>query len=182
MQNVIYVVRHCQAAGQAQDAPLTEEGVRQARQLADQLAKYGIERLVASPYTRAVQSIAPLAQRLGLRVHTDARLAERVLSSEPLEDWQAALRATFEDLDRCYPGGETSRAAMRRAVAALDEIAAHLARISVVVTHGNLMTLLLKQLDPAIGFAFWQQLTTPDLYRVKLGSRTTVQRVAPEVA
>ena len=43
--------------------------------------------LLSSPYTRAQQSIAPLAQRLGLPVESDARLAERVLSAEPLAHW-----------------------------------------------------------------------------------------------
>ncbi len=180
MEKVLYVVRHCQAVGQTPDAPLTEEGARQARRLADQLGKGGLERIVASPYARAVQSIAPLAQQLGLPVLTDVRLIERVLSAEPLHDWQAALRATFEDVDRCYAGGESSRAAMQRAVAALNDIAAHPAQISVVVTHGNLMTLLLKHFDPAIGFDLWQQLANPDLYRVTLGSQATVRRVALE--
>ncbi len=178
MQKVLYLVRHCQATGQAPDAPLTAEGALQARRLADQLASFSIERIVASPYARAVQSIEPLVQRLGLPVHIDARLIERTLSAAPLDDWRAALRATFEDLDRCYAGGESSRAAMRRAVAALGDIVVHPARISAVVTHGNLMTLLLKHLDPAIGFVFWQQLATPDLYCVTLGDEATVQRVA----
>lgn len=178
MEKVLYVVRHCQAAGQAPGAPLTAEGARQALRLADQLAECGIERIVTSPYARAVQSIAPLAQRLGLPLIADERLIERALSAAPLDEWQAALQATFEDLDRCYAGGESSRTAMRRAVALLNEIAAHPAQISAVVTHGNLMALLLKHFDPAIGFAFWQQLANPDLYRVTLGSPAAVQRIA----
>lgn len=180
MEKLVYVVRHCQAAGQAPDAPLTAEGARQALRLAEQFAGRAVERIVASPYARAVQSIAPLAQRLSLPVIADDRLIERALSAGRLDDWQAALRATFEDIDRCYAGGESSRAAMRRAVAVLGDIAAHPAQISVAVTHGNLMTLLLKHFDPTIGFAFWQQLTNPDVYQVTLSSHATVQRVAIE--
>jgi 2,3-bisphosphoglycerate-dependent phosphoglycerate mutase len=43
---------------------------------------------------------------------------------------------------------------------------AHPANGTLLVTHGNLMTLLLKHFDDQIGFAHWQQLTYPDVYRI----------------
>jgi len=43
------------------------EGVLQANVPAHQLADVGIGRIVSSPYVHAVQSIAPLAERLALR-------------------------------------------------------------------------------------------------------------------
>jgi 2,3-bisphosphoglycerate-dependent phosphoglycerate mutase len=84
----------------------------------------GVNLLVSSPYTRAQQSIAPLAQRLGLAVELEARLVERVLSAVPLAQWREALRRTFVDLDLAWPGGESSRTAMARGRAVID---AHLA-------------------------------------------------------
>ena len=46
-----------------------------------------------------------------------------------------------------------------------------------LVTHGNLMTLLLKQFDNRIGFPEWQQLTNPDIYRIRrAGSRVDLAR------
>ena len=164
----IYVVRHCKASGQAPDAPLTAEGVAQATQLADRLSDLPIERIISSPFLRATQSITPLAQRLGLAIETDARLAERILSSADLPDWLAMLQATFEDLDRCFEGGESSRAAMQRAAALVSEILIDSAQVTLLVTHGNLMSLLLKFFDQRIGFAEWQRLTNPDVYRVVL--------------
>jgi 2,3-bisphosphoglycerate-dependent phosphoglycerate mutase len=168
LSKTLYIVRHCKAAGQAPDAPLTPEGIAQSAQLADRLAELPIRRIVSSPFRRATQSIAPLAERLGLPIATDERLAERVLSTADLPDWQAALRATFEDLDRCFEGGESSRAAMQRAIAVVRESELHPADTTLLVTHGNLMTLLLKHFDRRIGFAEWQGLTNPDVYRVML--------------
>jgi 2,3-bisphosphoglycerate-dependent phosphoglycerate mutase len=164
----IYVVRHCKASGQAPDAPLTAEGVAQATQLADRLIDLPIERIISSPLLRATQSIAPLAQRLGLAIETDARLAERILSSADQPDWLAMLQSTFDDLDRCFEGGESSRAAMQRAAALVSEILIDTAQVTLLVTHGNLMSLLLKFFDRRIGFAEWQRLTNPDVYRVVL--------------
>ncbi len=174
----LYIVRHCKAAGQQHDAPLTAEGVIQATQLAERLALLPIQRIISSPFLRATQSITPLAQRLGLPIATDARLAERILSSAELPDWIAALQATFDDLDRCFEGGESSRTALQRATAVVSEIVMHPADVTLLVTHGNLMTLLLKHFDPQIGFAEWQRLTNPDVYRVVLTpERTEIARV-----
>jgi 2,3-bisphosphoglycerate-dependent phosphoglycerate mutase len=162
------LIRHAQASGQSADASLTPQGQVQALHLADQLAAWPITHIVASPYVRAVATIEPLAQRLGLPIRTDSRLVERVLSDAPLDDWQAALRETFIDLDRRYAGGETSREAMQRAVAVLRECAAQAAPLTAIVTHGNLLSLLLRYFDPQVDFATWQQLRNPDVFLLEL--------------
>lgn len=78
--------------------------------------------ICSSPYARAQQSVAPLARRLGRPVEIDMRLAERVLSAEPLADWREAIRQTFTELDLTWPGGESSRTAMARGRAAIDAL------------------------------------------------------------
>ena len=111
------MVGHAQEA----EAPLTAEGERQAQALADALAAAGIERIVSSPMRRALDSAAPLARRLGLAVEVDARLAERVLSGGVRVDWLDRLRESFDDLDARLQGGESSREAMVRGTAAVDD-------------------------------------------------------------
>jgi len=160
----LYLVRHCEATGQEASAPLTAVGQLQADHLADHLAERGVSLIVSSPYTRAQQSIAPLAQRLDLPVETDARLAERVLSAEPLAHWREAIRQSFVDLDVAYPGGESSRTAMTRGRAAIDALLSRPAPVAVVVTHGNLMTLILHSFERRFGFQTWERLSNPDVY------------------
>jgi 2,3-bisphosphoglycerate-dependent phosphoglycerate mutase len=166
---VLYLVRHCAATGQEPDAPLTDEGARQAEQLAgrlaDALAGATPLRVVSSPYRRAVESIRPLAERLGAPIETDARLRERVLSANPTPDWRERLRASYDDPDLCFEGGESSRSAIDRAVAALDAARGG-AGATVVVTHGNLLSLILRHLDGRDGLAAWEGLTNPDVFRV----------------
>lgn len=179
MQKTVYLVRHCQATGQAADAPLTPEGEQQAMRLAEQLAPLSIERIVASPFIRALRTITPLAERLALPIITDERLIERVLSTSEVADWMTALRATFENFDLSFAGGESSRVATQRIVAVLSSAILHPVRTTVLVTHGNLMTLLLKRLNPAVDFTFWQQLKNPDVYHLELeGTPTIVHRMA----
>jgi 2,3-bisphosphoglycerate-dependent phosphoglycerate mutase len=164
----LYLVRHCAAYGQEPDAPLTPEGEKQAAALADFLAPFAIERILSSPFRRAQSSIAPLAARRGLPIEVDDRLVERVLSSTPLPDWRSHLQASFTDPDYCLPGGESSRAALARAVAVLRDVGGHPAATTVIVTHGNLLALLLRHCDEHVGFAEWERLTNPDVFVVSL--------------
>ncbi|MFN6461760.1 MAG: histidine phosphatase family protein [Nostoc sp. DedVER02] len=99
MLKTLYIVRHCQAVGQEPNAPLTSEGNLQAMALADLLFGLGIERVISSPFMRAYQSIAPLAERLSLSIETDNRLIERVLCATPLDDWRERLAESFTNLD-----------------------------------------------------------------------------------
>jgi 2,3-bisphosphoglycerate-dependent phosphoglycerate mutase len=160
----LFLVRHCESTGQEASAPLTAIGQRQANLLADHLETAGVELLVSSPYTRAQQSIAPLAQRLGLPVELDPRLVERVLSAAPLEHWREAIRQTFEDLDLAWPGGESSRTAMARGRTAANALLTRPVRVVVVVTHGNLLTLMLHSFKTQFGFQAWEHLSNPDVY------------------
>ncbi|MBF2047518.1 MAG: histidine phosphatase family protein [Elainella sp. C42_A2020_010] len=169
MNQIVYLVRHCQATGQEPDAPLTETGQQQAIALADWLSEAQITRIISSPYVRAYQSIVPLAKRLRLTIEVDDRLIERVLCSTPLNHWQEKLAETFVDLDLSFAGGESSRVAMSRGMAVVDEVI-HQSESSVaIVTHGNLMALILKRFDEQIGYAEWANLRNPDVYRVQIG-------------
>lgn len=111
---LIYWARHCQTTGQDPEAPLTQQGHQQARRLAEFIREFGIERIVSSPYLRAIQSIQPFAELSGCNIETDARLMERVLSPAPVPDWKGALRKSFDDHDYSPPGGETARSAADR--------------------------------------------------------------------
>jgi 8-oxo-dGTP diphosphatase len=87
----LYVVRHADAGhrsdwkGPDVKRPLSERGQRQASALAEQLADSGATRLVSSPYTRCVQTLEPLAERLGPTVEVDDRLAEGASTRKILE-------------------------------------------------------------------------------------------------
>lgn len=80
--DLLYVVRHAKAGdrsawvGDDRDRPLSGKGHAQADALAERLATLACGTVVASPYLRCVQTVAPLAERLGTAVTTDERLAE----------------------------------------------------------------------------------------------------------
>src|ERR1700733_4475923 len=60
-----------------EDARLTEYGHHQADRAAGILAREPITRIIASPYTRALQTAEPLARRLGLKIEIFPLVRER---------------------------------------------------------------------------------------------------------
>lgn len=78
---VSYLVRHAKAGSRERwtatdrDRPLTAPGRIQADALARLLGPT-TRRISSSPYVRCVETVAPLAEALGLRVEEEDRLAE----------------------------------------------------------------------------------------------------------
>jgi 2,3-bisphosphoglycerate-dependent phosphoglycerate mutase len=175
----IYLIRHCEAVGQPPEAALTERGFKQAIQLADSLNGIPIDRIIASPYKRTVQSIEPLAKRLNLKIETDDLLTERVLSSQNLSDWLEKLEATFDDFELKFEGGESSYEALNRIVKVVEDVLNSKAQNTIMVTHGNLLSLLLHHYDDYFGFEGWKGLRNPDVFLLKKeDDKFTYERMA----
>lgn len=175
----IHLVRHCSAAGQHKDSPLTTEGMRQAQLLSiffsDQ--KDSIDKIYSSPYLRAIESIKPYSEKIGINIELDDRLRERVLSNEPIDDWLEVLEQSFDDHDFNLPGGESANEALDRVNQLLESIYNSDASNVVVVTHGNLFALILNQFDDNFGFNKWKEIKYPDVYLINYDR--SVQSVKP---
>ncbi|MEC5422529.1 histidine phosphatase family protein [Virgibacillus sp. C22-A2] len=163
----IYLVRHCSAYGQHKDSPLTNTGIRQAQHVSRFFSKQDIkvDKIISSPYLRAIESIKPFAQKLEMDIEIDVRLHERILSEEPIDDWLEVLDRSFQEPDFFLPGGESANEAVQRANHVLEMIYTDDSITNViVVSHGNLLALLLKQHDNNFGFEQWKALRSPDVY------------------
>ena len=73
--NVVYSVTRVDPG--IRDPRLTEEGRRQAAGLAEELAGHGVRRILASPYTRALETAAIIAERLSVPIAIDPVVGER---------------------------------------------------------------------------------------------------------
>lgn len=101
----LYVTRHGETEFNAQnrisgvtDILLTEEGIAQAREMAQKAKEYGdIQRIIASPLKRAQMTAQIVGDVLGLPVQTDARLTE----------WDYG---SFEGKSRFTPGFSENKA------------------------------------------------------------------------
>jgi 8-oxo-dGTP diphosphatase len=77
---VVYLVRHAHAgkkahwAGPDRARPLSEQGRKEALGLIDQLGTYPLGRVLSSPAERCLQTVQPLAARLGRAVEPSEAL------------------------------------------------------------------------------------------------------------
>lgn len=165
-KRTFYIVRHAKAEGQEPAALLTPEGQLQAVQLKEQLKGLKIEKIISSPFLRAIRTIQPFADDNGFKIETDNRLAERILSINDLEDWQDKLAQTFEDHDVCFEGGESSKEALARINDVVHEVLKG-NETTLLVSHGNLISLFLQSLNNQFGFNEWQAMKNPHVYRVE---------------
>ena len=170
----IFIIRHCKAEGQEENANLTSEGYTQASMLKNYFDNVQINKIISSPYVRAVQSIKPLAESKEIDIIKDARLSERILSTENYPDWMEKLKMTFQDKSLTFIGGESSNEALCRISSVVDEVINSPEENVMLVTHGAIMSLLLNSMDEGFGFEQWQTLSNPDIYLVEVleGERT----------
>jgi 2,3-bisphosphoglycerate-dependent phosphoglycerate mutase len=162
------LIRHAQSAGPAPDSELTPEGTEQATALSERLSELGVDGAFSSPYRRALATIVPYAERAGLEVTVLNDLHERILSPDPAEDWLAHIARSFADVDYKLHGGESLRDTRRRALQAIEVIAASDHAVAAAVSHGNLMASVFRSLDEDFGFSQWRSLRNPDLFELTL--------------
>jgi 2,3-bisphosphoglycerate-dependent phosphoglycerate mutase len=145
------------------DPPLSDEGVKQARLLCARIAATRVDALYVSNLRRTAQTVAPLAERLGLtpRVEPDLRevhlgeweggiFRKMVASGHPV-----SLRMAAEERWDVIPGAEPSAELTRRVRTAIERIAAaHRGQRVVAVTHGGIIGAILAQASGSRPFAF----------------------------
>lgn len=170
----VILVRHAEpvASGSPEYAederPLTEAGRDAAEELAAELDGFVITAVYSSPYARALETVSAVARRRGMQVQLLPDLRERRLSTAPLDDWSATLREAWADADFAAAGGESGRAAQRRAVGILDLLRSRHpdgGRL-LLGSHGNLISLILHALEPGVDFAFHMAMPMPAVYRL----------------
>lgn len=180
LMDKLYLVRHSETVGQHEDSPLTKLGVRQAQMLAAFFDHSGhqVDKIISSPFLRAIETIKPFARNKDLEIELDGRLEERVLSREPLDDWEEVLHDTFEDPELKFTGGESSAEAKKRVISLIEELENNDCGNVLLVTHGNLLALLLQKYNREIGFYEWKRLSRPDVFLIqKQGGEYTVERI-----
>ncbi|MBQ3008109.1 MAG: histidine phosphatase family protein [Oscillospiraceae bacterium] len=142
----IYVARHGQTQLNVEnrvcgstDIPLTELGLQQAQQLADNARGKGIDIIIASTMIRAQQTAQAVADRYNLPVITDHRLREQDFGR-----WEGTSRddPEYQREKRKYAhrhfGGESAFQLAQRVYNRMDEITEkYKDKTVLIVCHGG---------------------------------------------
>ena len=171
---LIYLVRHCEASGQSFESRLTEKGKVQAKELLRFFESIPLERIICSPYKRTEESCKEIAQSKNIHIEHDSRLKERVLSKVEIPDWKEKLYQSFLEPDMKLTGGESSFEAAQRGIAVIKDVLEREETTTLIVTHGNLMALILNDFDSSYGFETWRSLTTVSYTHLTLPTMAVV--------
>jgi probable phosphoglycerate mutase len=149
----LVLIRHGESEGNRErrftrtpEVPLTPEGLEQARAAGRWIAgRFAPVRIVSSPFRRALQTSAALAETLSLPVDVEHDLREMSygdLAGEPYEVGRG-IRGASAYWDWRPPNGETLVEVLARAGAALDRVVTTAPEHDVVVvSHGGVMRAL----------------------------------------
>ncbi|QTX03802.1 histidine phosphatase family protein [Agromyces archimandritae] len=137
------------------DVALTRHGLGQAAALGAWAVDAALDAIVASPLSRAKRSAAPSAETTGLELRVDARLTEidfgeaEGLSPAELEARLPEAWAAFREAPATqpFPGGESGRDGVARALPVFNELAEEFPDGRVlIVAHATLIRLLFCEL------------------------------------
>ncbi len=81
------------------DPGLTEEGIRQIESAGEALVGYDLRRILASPYSRALQTAEIIAEQLGLAVEVEPLVRERAYFACDIGSPRSHLTTRWPDFD-----------------------------------------------------------------------------------
>ncbi len=153
----VYFVRHAQPNYENHDdlsRELTQQGLQDRIKVVEALKNTEIHAVFSSPYKRAVDTVAPLAESRGLAIETDADFRERKVGDGWLEDFTAFAKAQWADFDFALEHGESLRQVQTRNLAALERVLERYPDKTVVIgTHGTALSTLMEYFRPGFGYA-----------------------------
>jgi broad specificity phosphatase PhoE len=176
LSNTLILIRHSQSQPEperpASQWPLTKEGRRRCRTLAERLAANAPDVIVASRERKASATGALVAARLGRPFVVADGLYEHQREHVgwlPNQEFEQAVGAFFARPNDLVFGEETAGQAGARFDAAVrDVLAARPGQIVAIVSHGTVMTLFVAQHAGVAPLPFWKRLGMPAIVVMSL--------------
>lgn len=165
----IYFVRHANSSYTSDELnrPLSEKGLRDAKEVTELLSYENITAVISSPYKRAIQTVEGTANHFGLPISIDEGFRERKLADSSIINFSEVILKYWEDFDFSLPGGETGYFAQDRGVQSLKSVLDKYCGGNIAIgTHGNIMVLIMNYYDRKYNYDFWSSLDMPDLYKL----------------
>lgn len=152
----VYFIRHAQSDRTARDdrtRPLTLEGSKDSERAAEVLREKGITHIISSPYTRAIQTVSPLARALKIRIETNDDLRERHAGKWHGDRFFDFIEKQWADHDFKIEGGESLKEVQGRNIKALKEILKNYEGETIAIaTHGTALSTIINYFYPKYGF------------------------------
>ena len=157
MKKHVYFVRHGESEENVtrvhlgSEAPLTEQGQEQAQLVAERIQRIGVDAVITSPFSRARDTAAAIAEKVGCTLEENDLLGEWREPSETVglhiddpvrKDIRANIHAAVDDHEYRHSDEETFAELAERARKTLAMLEARPEERLCVVTHGGFLRAL----------------------------------------
>lgn len=165
----IFFIRHSKVEYTAEDTirPLSEEGKKLLPSLVQAFDALHVDRMISSPYKRAIDTILPIAHNKGLTIECYDELRERKVSDRFIDDFKTFSERQWADFNYKLPGGESLNEVQSRGLLRIENILKVYDGETIIIgTHGTFLAILLKWFNQNIDFEFWKSIQSPDIIKV----------------
>ena len=166
----IYFVRHAKVEYTEDDRTraLTSQGREDTKLVTEAFNDIAIDKMISSPYVRAVDTIKGVAEQKGLEIETFDDLRERKVAHGFIDDFMTFAQNQWNDFDFKLDGGESLNEVRARGVKQINVILkANEGKNLVIGTHGTFLGVMLNYYDSKHDFEFWKTLQMPDIFMVE---------------
>ena len=158
----VYFVRHAEPNYENHDdssRELSSKGLADRVLVTGYLRDKGVTAVLSSPYRRAVDTVSPLADTLGLPVETMDGFRERKVDSGWIEDFRTFSQRQWADFDYKLSDGESLGEAQARNLNALELVLERFPDQTVVIgSHGTALSTVIHHFRPEFDFAEFERI------------------------
>ena len=155
----VYFIRHAEADNSNRDArnrPLTEKGLADRVLATEFLQDKNIDAVLSSPFKRAVDTVAPFAEKNGFEIELVEDFREQRSSSDMRKDnphFPQCMIDQWADTSYIYSDGESIAEVQERNISALNDVLKRYKnKIIAVGTHATALTAIINYYDKTYGY------------------------------
>ena len=168
----VYFIRHAQSDRFVRDdriRPLTAEGMEDTKKITEALKNSGIQHIISSPYTRTIQTITDLSEKIGVRIETDEDFRERDAGQWHGENFMDFIRLQWEDFSYHILDGECLGDVQKRNISALQRwIDKYENETIAIATHGTALSTMINHYFPDYNYDSFMRILDYMPYVVKM--------------
>lgn len=155
MNSTLYFIRHArpdETILEEDIRPLTDQGLNSAIELIKWFDDKSIEKIISSPYKRAIQTVSPIAEYFGIEIIQEYDLRERKNTKwfENREEYREYLNNIWLDHNYRLEGEESINELKKRNVQVVEKIL-KTNKNTIIGTHGSALCSILNHY---LGFGF----------------------------
>ena len=172
----LYFIRHAETIYRSEDEdfnrPLSTKGKKDAGNLVNIFKDINIDKVYASTYFRAIDTVKPLAEDNELSIELMDNLRERKVANHYIDEFFEFAAKQWNDFDYSLPGGESFNEVQERGLKVLNKIVNNIKQGNIIVAgHGTWLGVILNYFDDSFDYEHWRNIRMPDIYLFKYLNR-----------